>query len=169
MPQVGWDRTGWEAFKYMLFDPDNGTILTRCNLKYKGKYKYTSKLKFTNLFCRTPLSWLKITVFYIIYYTLLACFWIACLVIFFQVFSHLLKHSYWLFTRWQVLYIIPHLQCLVIFFLSIVPIDVFVTGKCFVSSLTIMFNGVIHTTGLGKISPCILFTHISPQKSFLNL
>jgi len=58
---VGWDRTGWEAFKYMLFDPDNGTILTR-----------------------TPLSWLKITVFYIIYYTFLACFWIACLVIFFQ-------------------------------------------------------------------------------------
>jgi len=58
---VGWDRTGWEAFKYMLFDPDNGTILTR-----------------------TPLSWLKITVFYLIYYTFLACFWIACLVIFFQ-------------------------------------------------------------------------------------
>ena len=29
--QVGWDRTGWEAFKYMLFDPDNGTILTRCD------------------------------------------------------------------------------------------------------------------------------------------
>jgi len=58
---VGWDRTGWEAFKYMLFDPDNGTILTR-----------------------TPLSWLKITVFYLIYYSLLACFWIACLVIFFQ-------------------------------------------------------------------------------------
>ena len=87
MPQVGWDRTGWEAFKYMLFDPDNGTILTRCNLKYKykGRSKYKSKLKFTNLFCRTPLSWLKITVFYIIYYTLLACFWIACLVIFFQV------------------------------------------------------------------------------------
>jgi len=58
---VGWDRTGWEAFKYMLFDPDNGTILTR-----------------------TPLSWLKITVFYLIYYSCLACFWIACLVIFFQ-------------------------------------------------------------------------------------
>ena len=90
MPQVGWDRTGWEAFKYMLFDPDNGTILTRCNLKYKGKYRYTSKLKFTNLFCRTPLSWLKITVFYIIYYTLLACFWIACLVIFFQVYNAVL-------------------------------------------------------------------------------
>jgi len=58
---VGWDRTGWEAFRYMLFDPENGTILTR-----------------------TPLSWLKITVFYMIYYTFLACFWIACLVIFFQ-------------------------------------------------------------------------------------
>ena len=34
--QVGWDRTGWEAFKYMLFDPDNGTILTRCR---RRKYK----------------------------------------------------------------------------------------------------------------------------------
>ena len=31
MTQVGWDRTGWEAFKYMLFDPENGTILTRCD------------------------------------------------------------------------------------------------------------------------------------------
>jgi len=58
---VGWDRTGWEAFKYMLYDPDNGTVLTR-----------------------TPLSWLKITVFYLIYYSLLTAFWIACLVIFFQ-------------------------------------------------------------------------------------
>ena len=37
------------------------------------------------LIFRTPLSWLKITVFYMIYYTFLACFWIACLVIFFQV------------------------------------------------------------------------------------
>ena len=100
MPQVGWDRTGWEAFKYMLFDPDNGTILTRCDLKYKGKSKFTSKLKFTNLFCRTPLSWLKITVFYIIYYTLLACFWIACLVIFFQV-----SISYWLLPLSNILYL----------------------------------------------------------------
>lgn len=56
----GWDRSGWEAFKYMLFDPDNGTILTR-----------------------TPLSWLKIFVFYMIYYTCLAAFWVACLQIFF--------------------------------------------------------------------------------------
>ena len=42
---VGWDRTGWEAFQYMLWNPDTGEILTR-----------------------TPLSWLKITVFYCIYY-----------------------------------------------------------------------------------------------------
>ena len=26
---VGWDRTGWEAFKYMLYDPSTGAILTR--------------------------------------------------------------------------------------------------------------------------------------------
>jgi len=56
----GWDRSGWEAFRYMLFDPSNGTILTR-----------------------TPLSWVKIIVFYCIYYTLLAGFWVACLQIFF--------------------------------------------------------------------------------------
>merc|ERR1711971_826214 len=35
---VGWDRTGWEAFQYMLYNPDTGEVLTR-----------------------TPLSWLKIT------------------------------------------------------------------------------------------------------------
>jgi len=57
---VGWDRTGWEAFRYMLWNPDTGEVLTR-----------------------TPLSWLKITVFYCIYYTCLAGFWIACLNIFF--------------------------------------------------------------------------------------
>jgi len=57
---VGWDRTGWEAFRYMLYDPDTGEVLTR-----------------------TPLSWLKITVFYCIYYSCLAGFWIACLHIFF--------------------------------------------------------------------------------------
>merc|ERR1711988_1516319 len=33
---------------------------------------------------RTPMSWLLITVFYIIYYTCLAGFWVACLYIFFQ-------------------------------------------------------------------------------------
>jgi len=56
----GWDRTGWESFKYTLYDPKAGTILTR-----------------------TPLSWLKITVFYCIYYSCLAGFWTACLYIFF--------------------------------------------------------------------------------------
>ena len=58
---VGWDRSGWEAFQYFLYDPSTGAVLSR-----------------------TPLSWLKITVFYLIYYTFLAAFWIACLVIFFQ-------------------------------------------------------------------------------------
>merc|ERR1712210_361544 len=57
---VGWDRTGWEAFQYMLYNPDTGEVLTR-----------------------TPLSWLKITVFYCIYYCFLAGFWIACLNVFF--------------------------------------------------------------------------------------
>jgi len=57
---VGWDRKGMEAFKYMLYNPDTGEILTR-----------------------TPLSWAKITGFYIIYYGLLVCFWAACLQIFF--------------------------------------------------------------------------------------
>lgn len=57
----GWDRTGWEAFGYFLYDPDNGTFLSR-----------------------TPLSWLKITVFYTIYYSFLAAFWYVCLMIFFQ-------------------------------------------------------------------------------------
>jgi len=57
----GWDRTGWEAFGYFLYDPDNGTFLSR-----------------------TPLSWLKITVFYTIYYSCLAAFWYVCLMIFFM-------------------------------------------------------------------------------------
>eukprot|EP00091_Calanus_sinicus_P024948 TRINITY_DN925_c0_g1_i14.p2 TRINITY_DN925_c0_g1~~TRINITY_DN925_c0_g1_i14.p2 ORF type:complete len:103 (-),score=31.43 TRINITY_DN925_c0_g1_i14:979-1287(-) len=51
---VGWDRTGMEAFKYLLYNPDTGEVLTR-----------------------TPLSWLKITVFYTIYYSCLAAFWLA--------------------------------------------------------------------------------------------
>jgi len=56
----GWDRTGLEAFKYMLYNPDTGEVLTR-----------------------TPLSWLLITVFYVVYYCFLAGFWIGCLNIFF--------------------------------------------------------------------------------------
>ena len=56
----GWDRTGMESFKYFLFNPRTGEILSR-----------------------TPLSWLKITVFYIIYYSFLAGFWLLCLNTFF--------------------------------------------------------------------------------------
>lgn len=57
---VGWDRSGFEAFQYMLYNPDTGEILTR-----------------------TPLSWLKIIVFYCIYYTFLAGFWGLSLYVFF--------------------------------------------------------------------------------------
>jgi len=55
----GWDRTGWEAFRYFIYDPDKGTILSR-----------------------TPKSWILITIFYIIYYSCLAAFWCGCLFIF---------------------------------------------------------------------------------------
>merc|ERR1711887_502325 len=57
---VGWDRTFCESLQYMIYDPANGTILTR-----------------------TPISWLKIIVFYCIYYSCLAGFWIGCMNIFF--------------------------------------------------------------------------------------
>jgi len=57
----GWDRTGFEAFKYMIWNPDTGEILTR-----------------------TPISWLKITVFYCIYYACLTGFWLACMYVFFM-------------------------------------------------------------------------------------
>jgi len=57
---VGWDRTGWEAIKYLIWNPETGQVLTR-----------------------TPLSWLKIFVFYCIYYGCLAAFWAAMLNIFF--------------------------------------------------------------------------------------
>jgi len=56
---VGWDRTGVEAFKYFLYNPATGEVLTR-----------------------TPLSWVKITVFYCVYYCCLAGFWLGCLTIF---------------------------------------------------------------------------------------
>lgn len=57
----GWDKTGMEAFKDVLYNPKTGEILTR-----------------------TPLSWLKIIAFYIVYYAFLTGFWIACLFIFFE-------------------------------------------------------------------------------------
>jgi len=56
----GYDRKGFDAFKYMIYNPETGEILTR-----------------------TPLSWLLIFIFYVIYYGLLTCFWIASLQIFF--------------------------------------------------------------------------------------
>jgi len=67
----GWDRTGFEAFKYFIYNPDTGEILSR-----------------------TPLSWLKITLFYCVYYTLLAGFWIGCLHIFFMTIPS--EHPRWL-------------------------------------------------------------------------
>lgn len=67
----GWDRKGCEAFKYFLYNPETGEYLSR-----------------------TPLSWLKITVFYCIYYSLLAAFWIACLHIFFLTIPE--DHPRWL-------------------------------------------------------------------------
>jgi len=58
---VGWDRTGFEAFKYMIWNPDTGEVLTR-----------------------TPISWFKIIVFYCIYYACLTGFWLACMYVFFM-------------------------------------------------------------------------------------
>ena len=53
------DRVGHEKYTYILYDPKNGTVLTR-----------------------TPKSWALIIIFYCIYYSCLAAFWIACMKIF---------------------------------------------------------------------------------------
>jgi sodium/potassium-transporting ATPase subunit beta len=58
---IGWDRSGLEQFKYFMYDPSTGAILSR-----------------------TPLSWIKIISFYMIYYTVLAGFWIGCMLVFFK-------------------------------------------------------------------------------------
>jgi len=55
------ERKGFEAFSYFMYNPETGEIMGR-----------------------TWLSWLKITIFYIIYYTFLAAFWILMLIVFFQ-------------------------------------------------------------------------------------
>lgn len=55
------DRTLGESIRYLIYDPDKGEIFTR-----------------------TPKSWFLITLFYCIYYTLLACFWAGMMFIFFQ-------------------------------------------------------------------------------------
>lgn len=54
------ERHGWEAFRYFVHNPETGEYFTR-----------------------TPKSWALITVFYIIYYSCLAAFWAAMLMIFF--------------------------------------------------------------------------------------
>merc|ERR1712098_831359 len=69
---AGWDRTGWEAFRYFLYDPDNGTILSR-----------------------TPKSWASITIFYTIYYSCLAAFWYVCLIIFFTTLPDKMEGPKW--------------------------------------------------------------------------
>lgn len=55
------ERHGMDKVKYFLHNPDTGEIMSR-----------------------TPLSWLLITVFYVIYYLCLAAFWTICMVIFLQ-------------------------------------------------------------------------------------
>ena len=81
---VGWDRTGLQAFAYFLCDPQKGTILTRwTNMDKQNSPKSVScQIYFC---CRTPLSWLKIIVFYNIFYSFLAIFWTICLFIFIMV------------------------------------------------------------------------------------
>lgn len=59
------ERHGLEAVRYFFHNPDTGEILTR-----------------------TPMSWLLITVFYVIYYSCLAAFWAICMVIFLQTVSY---------------------------------------------------------------------------------
>ena len=53
------ERVGAEKYTYLLYDPRNGTILTR-----------------------TPKSWALIILFYSIFYSCLASFWLACMNIF---------------------------------------------------------------------------------------
>jgi len=55
------ERHGWEAFSWFMYDKNTGAIMGR-----------------------TPMSWLLITVFYIIYYSCLAGFWALCMFIFYQ-------------------------------------------------------------------------------------
>jgi len=56
------ERHGLEAVQWFLFNKDTGAIMGR-----------------------TPMSWLLITVFYIIYYSFLAAFWALCLFVFFKI------------------------------------------------------------------------------------
>jgi len=56
------ERVGAEKYTYILYDPKNGTILTR-----------------------TPKSWALIILFYCVYYSCLAAFWTACMTIFLKI------------------------------------------------------------------------------------
>lgn len=53
------ERIGMEKYTYFLYDPKNGTVLSR-----------------------TPKSWALIILFYCIYYSCLAGFWLACMKLF---------------------------------------------------------------------------------------
>jgi len=53
------EREGMEKYTYFLYDPKNGTVLSR-----------------------TPKSWALIILFYAIYYSCLAGFWLACMKLF---------------------------------------------------------------------------------------
>jgi sodium/potassium-transporting ATPase subunit beta len=55
------ERHGWERIRYILHNPETGTILSR-----------------------TPKSWALITIFYLIYYTFLAAFWSLMMFVFWQ-------------------------------------------------------------------------------------
>ena len=50
----GWDRSGWEAFKHFLYDPEVGSVLGR-----------------------TPRSWLHIFIFYVTFYACLMLLWFS--------------------------------------------------------------------------------------------
>jgi len=56
------ERHGMEKYTHILYDPKNGTFLTR-----------------------TPKSWALITLFYLVYYSCLAGFWMACMTIFLKI------------------------------------------------------------------------------------
>ena len=55
------ERHGWERIRYILHNPETGTILSR-----------------------TPKSWALITIFYLVYYTFLAAFWSLMMFVFWQ-------------------------------------------------------------------------------------
>ena len=55
------ERHWWEVVRDLIYNPKNGEYFTR-----------------------TPKSWALITVFYLIYYSLLFCFWAAMMTIFLQ-------------------------------------------------------------------------------------